>query len=76
MGFTGVEEACGPTGKVVLGCGLDCCGVGGSGVLVCLLGGSSFIGLRRTLSEKHLSRGELVKCEINKHYQIYIGTQL
>ena len=65
-GLTGVELACG-TINVLLesdGCFLGgccrCCSVGGSGVLVCRLGlGSSLMGFRRILSEKHLSRGEL-----------------
>ena len=64
-GFEGVELAFG-TSKVfsvlweLSGCsGFGVVG-GGSGVLVCLLGlGSSLMGFRRILSEKHLSRGEL-----------------
>lgn len=46
------------------------CFGGGSGVLVCLAGGvsSSFIGLRRMLSEKHRSRGKLEKGELKTNF--------
>ena len=59
-GLAGVELACG-TGKVL---SVFCFGGfvvgGGSGVLVCRGGvGSSLMGFRRILSEKHLSRIEL-----------------